>query len=268
MAIVPLRRVDERAGQRSPECRCRLASSRRPRSSQQELDLAELGRSFIAGTVDRTMQQAQPDLVRQRQEAPSRRSSDGLPSTLHQRCFRAIRHGVERRIRARKPHARACAMLRASIPSCASSGISLRQRGRVNVVSRLVGSSANGIFALSSVAISRAFGDIQQRPHDDEVAANGSASHRRKPRKTAAARQAHQERLGLIVQRMRGQNADRARLARGLREQRVARLARGRGNSARRFCAGPAHRRVRDAERGGELLHRARFGAPTSLRKP
>ena len=50
------------------------------------------------------------------------------------------------------------ARLRASHPSAASAGISALKRGRVKLRSRLVGSSANPIFALSSVASSRPLG--------------------------------------------------------------------------------------------------------------
>ncbi len=48
---------------------------------------------------------------------------------------------------ARASRATSRAMLRASMPSCASCGISSRQRGARERRSRLVGSSANGIFA-------------------------------------------------------------------------------------------------------------------------
>ena len=101
-----------------------------------------------------------------------------------------------------------------------------------------------------------------------DLAAHGSPRHRREPGEPAAARQAHQECLGLIVARMRREDADRARLARGLGEQRVARFAR-----ARRAIRATALRRTSAASRAATPSDAANFftaraSAADSLRKP
>ena len=170
------------------------------------------------------------------------------------------------RPRLRSPHRPAAAAApaapgaRASRPSLASSGISARSRARVKRGSRLEGSSAKGILAASSVAISRDLGRSSRGADENECGpraagpiarkrggscrAAGAALtlHRRKPAQPAAAAHADQHRLGLIVERMRGEDVRRARLARGLRQQagsaRRAPPAAGRSSASGRSSAG------------------------------
>ena len=90
-------------------------------------------------------------------------------------------------------------------PSSARTGINARSRGRVNVRSRLVGSSAKPMPAASSVAISCALEISSSGRASRTPSRSLSARHRGKPGDTAAAKQPHQQRLGLIVAGMGGE---------------------------------------------------------------
>ena len=109
------------------------------------------------------------------------------------------------------------------------------------------------------------FRNVQQRPRQPHAFALGLARHRRETGDAAAAQHPHQQRLGLVVAGMRGQDVRGAARPRGLRQQPIARRA-GRGRQSRvRFGAGPAQRAVRQIERSCETLDVARlargFGA-------
>ena len=121
-------------------------------------------------------------------------------------------------------------------PSLASSGMISRQRGRVKRGSRFEGSSANAMRALRKRRDQPRLRHIEQRTHDRDAGQFAFTRHRGKPRRAAAAREAKEDRLRLIVERMRGEHMACA-TARGFaREQIVTRATRGILQSGLRFA--------------------------------
>ena len=110
-------------------------------------------------------------------------------------------------------------------------------------------------------------GNGEQRA--DQMTRSPPAPARRPPRhpaqarQPAAPRQPEQHRLGLIVERVRGEDVPRAGLARRLAEQPIARVARRLLDAGLRLPAGPAQRAVLDLERSWRASSRQAPRAPT-----
>jgi hypothetical protein len=141
------------------------------------------------------------------------------------------------------------ARLRASPPSARPSEIRV-------AVARIVGEIE---FCLFKCGDELRFRNIQERARQQQAIALGLASHRRKTGDAAAAQQAHQHRLGLIVTGMRGEDMGGAVLPRRLRQQAVSREPGCRRQSGVRLGAGPAQRAVRQIERARQTLDVARL---------
>ena len=104
------------------------------------------------------------------------------------------------------------------------------------------------------------FRNMQKRARQKHAIAFGLPRHRRQTGDAAAAQHAHQQRLGLIVTGVRGEDMGRATGPRGLRQQMVSRRPRRSGQSGFRLGAGPSHRAMRQFEAARQKLDGTRLG--------
>ena len=244
---------------------CAMASVQH---DQQRLDLAEFGGPLMADPIDAAsssrsrISSGRPANAAHRIRNARRSRDPSAPDNArHHRRAHPPRHWPAPAATPAAPASRIAALFGAS------SGSSARSRGRVKAISRLVGSSAKAIFALFSVAIKLRFRHIQQRARQQDAVALALAGHRRQTRDAAAAKQPHQQRLGLVIPCVGGQHVGGAARPRRLRQQTIARIARrGRQARPRLGAASSAACDAQSSLRASRLTSRASRAA--SLRKP
>ena len=103
------------------------------------------------------------------------------------------------------------------------------------------------------------FRNVEQRPHDDDARAFGLARHGREAGQPAATRQTKEDRFGLIVERVCGQNMTRADARGFLAEEFIACAARRILQAGLRLCAAPAQCPVRHVKLAAKPRHRPRL---------